>query len=101
MDAWRWRPGGAGGLGALATSWRGGDDLARPGRGTLVALSSWPVAVRRRASPCSRRVSLGGASGACRSWRGVARGVASAGFGCRGPKKRRRAEDTCRPPGCW
>ena len=66
-------PGGAGGLGALATSWRGGDDLGRPGHGALVALSSWPVAVRRRASPCSRRVSLDGASGACRSWRGVAR----------------------------
>jgi hypothetical protein len=50
---------------------------------------------RRRASPCSRRVSLGGASGACRSWRGVARGVAAvarAGFVCRGPKKRRRAD---------
>ena len=34
---------GAGG--ALATSWRGGDDLPRPGHGALVALSSWPVAV--------------------------------------------------------
>jgi hypothetical protein len=34
--------------GALATSWRGGDDLPRPGHGALVALSSWPVVVRRR-----------------------------------------------------
>ena len=50
--------GGAGGAGfslcssvaggALATSWRGGDDLPRPGHGALVALSSWPVVVRRR-----------------------------------------------------
>ena len=37
---WRWslvalEPGGAGGLGALASSWRGGDDLARRGLGAL------------------------------------------------------------------
>ena len=35
MEAWRWRPGGAGGLGALASSWRGGDDLARRGLDAL------------------------------------------------------------------
>ena len=40
------------GLLSMATSRQGGDDLARSGRGALVALSSWP---RRRASPCSRR----------------------------------------------
>ena len=94
--------GGAGGLGALATSWRGGDDLGRPGHGALVALSSWP---RRRVSPCSRRdapvlyqcLSLLALLLARRgaAWLGVACGVASecsAGFGCRGPKKRRRAD---------
>ena len=83
--------------GALATSWRGGDDLPRPGHGALVALSSWPVAVfsARFSWRCLR------CSWRC-SWRGVARGVASAGFVCRGPKKRRRAdtedEDTRKRP---
>ena len=52
MEAWRWRL-GAGGLALEAWRWR-------LGAGGLVA--------RRRASPCSWR----GASGACRSWRGVA-----------------------------
>ena len=71
----------------MATSWRGGDDLPRPGHGALVALSSWPVAVfsARFSWRCLR------CSWRC-SWRGVARGVASAGFVCRGPKKRRRAD---------
>ena len=93
--------GGAGGLGALANETGGKahppktkDELARrwrsgrPGRGALVALSSWPVAVRRRALGAVPPVLV--ALGA--AWLGVACGVASAGFGCRGPKKRRRAD---------
>ena len=46
----------------VAMSWRGGDDLARPGRDALVALS---VLLARFSWRC--------ASGACRSWRGAVR----------------------------
>ena len=55
--------------GALATSWRGGDDLPRPGHGALVALSSWPVAVfsARFSWRCLRCLSLVARRGA---WRG-------------------------------
>ena len=69
MEAWRWRL-GAGGLALEA---------------------SWPVAMRRRALGAVPPVLV--ALGA--AWLGVACGVASecsAGFGCRGPKKRRRAD---------
>ena len=89
LEAWRWRL-GAGGLALEAWRWR-------LGAGGLVA--------RRRASPCSRRdapvlyqcLSLLALLLARRgaAWLGVACGVASecsAGFGCRGPKKRRRAD---------
>ena len=76
LEAWRWRL-GAGGLALEA---------------------SWPVAVRRRPLVVAL-VALGTA------WLGVACGVASecsAGLGCRGPKKRRRAdtedEDTRKRP---
>ena len=96
---WRWRL-GDGGLALEAWRWR-------LGAGGLVA--------RRRASPCSRRdapvlfqcLSLLALLLARRgaAWLGVACGVASecsAGFGCRGPKKRRRAdtedEDTRKRP---
>ena len=66
MEAWRWRL-GAGGLALEA---------------------SWPVAMRRRALGAVPPVLV--ALGA--AWLGVACGVVSAGFGCRGPKKRRRAD---------
>ena len=66
LEAWRWRL-GAGGLALEA---------------------SWPVAMRRRALGAVPPVLV--ALGA--AWLGVACGVVSAGFGCRGPKKRRRAD---------
>ena len=76
LEAWRWRL-GAGGLALEA---------------------SWPVAMRRRALGAVPPVLV--ALGA--AWLGVACGVVSAGFGCRGPKKRRRAdtedEDTRKRP---
>ena len=64
---WRWRPGRVGV--ELARRWRSG----LPGRGALVALSSWPVAVRRRALGAMLQCSTS-ACHSCRcSWRGVAR----------------------------
>ena len=73
--------GGAGGLAMEAWRWR-------LGAGGLALEASWPVAVRRRALGAVPPVLV--ALGA--AWLGVACGVVSAGFGCRGPKKRRRAD---------
>ena len=76
--------GGAGGLAMDAWRWR-------LGAGGLALEASWPVAVRRRALGAVPPVLV--ALGA--AWLGVACGVVSecsAGFGCRGPKKRRRAD---------
>ena len=85
--------GGAGGLALEAWRWRlGAGGLA------LEASCQWPVAMRRRALGAVPPVLV--ALGA--AWLGVACGVVSAGFGCRGPKKRRRAdtedEDTRKRP---
>ena len=66
----------------LATSWRGGDDLARP-RDALLALSSWP---RRRALGAMRSGALGALGGGARgaAWRVAWRVQA---LGAVGPRK--------------
>ena len=66
------------------------DGAAVDGALLSMACCRWPAV---DGACCRRRVGDDLARGA---WRGACRL-----FGCRGPKKRRRAADTCGPPGCW